>query len=138
MRSFLAAFELMRAEIVFRQSEIAPVLETIARDCSGAAGKFYGLVRDKMHTGMTFGTAYLSLAPSLYELGLTERDVDLISEVARATGRFDAMTQGELFCGAAARITEEISACAAECAQKGRVYRAVGITAGVMLALVSI
>lgn len=114
------------------------MLETISRDCTGAAARFYSLVREKMRAGMTFGTAYLSVAPSLYEVGLTARDVDLISEVARATGRFDAMTQGELFSGASARLREEISAAAAEYAQKSRVYRAVGITAGVMLALVSI
>lgn len=139
LKSFVGAVQLLQAEIVFRQSAIPDILPMVIRECSGAAASFFRQVQQCMvRDGESFLSAVDLLAPELRHFDLKWSEIEWIVAVGRTAGRYDAATQADRLSGLITRLEQSLEQAQEEYGQKGKLYRALGITAGVMIALVAI
>ena len=135
----MGALQLLRSEIAFRQTAIPDILPLIVRECQGAASTFFRQIDELMRKdGMGFCPAVDRLAPELRHFELKWDEIDWIASVGQVAGRYDAATQADRLAVIATRLEHSLSQAQEEYGQKGRLYRALGITAGIMIELVEI
>lgn len=77
-------------------------------------------------------------APELRKLPLTESDLRELDHVFDAVGKYDGETQAEALNHAILQLELQLKDARGQQAQKGRLYRAVGFSCGVALALIAI
>ena len=139
LKSFLGAIQLLQAEIVFRRSALPDILPMIIRECSGAASAFFRQVQQCMlRDGESFLSAFELLVPELRHFDLKWSEIEWIASVGHIAGRYDAATQADRLSGLIAQLEHALQQAQEEYGQKGKLYRALGVTAGVMIALVAI
>jgi len=136
LASFIAALQIIKAEVVFRALPLPRLLDGLARDGEGAAAHFFGGIGARMgERGDSFWACAQPALKNLKATGLLGSDVRALSVALHVLGRYDSGTQAEaLDCGIAA-LSRALEEARAELGQKGRVYRAMGVTVGIMLAL---
>ena len=139
LKSFLGAVQLLQAEIVFRQSALPDILPMMIRECSGAASDFFRQVlRLMVEKNESFMSAVAFLVPELRHFDLKWDEIEWLASVGQIAGRYDAATQADRLSGVIARLEQSLDQAQEEYGQKGRLYRALGLTAGVMIALVAL
>lgn len=137
--SFMTALQVIKAEVVFRALPVPDILDTLRRECRGPAAPFFGRVLEDMEAGREDGQFWPCAQPWLETLtrqGLSAQDVRHISSALYALGRYDGAAQAEAIDGALRALEGELAAANSELGQKGRIYRAMGVTVGIMLALI--
>ena len=137
LKSFIAALQILKAEIVFRALPIPQILHRIEEECSGPAAGFFSVtaqVMQKENTG--FHPAAERQLESLKRCNLKKGDIRHIAEALHALGRYDAGAQAQALTAAEVSLQQELDDVRKEAAQKGKLYQAVGLTTGIMLALV--
>lgn len=139
LKSFLGAVQLLQAEIVFRQSALPDILPMMIRECRGAASDFFRQVlRLMVEKNESFMSAVAFLVPELRHFDLKWDEIEWLASVGQIAGRYDAATQADRLSGVIARLEQSLDQAQEEYGQKGRLYRALGLTAGVMIALVAL
>ncbi|MBQ9535581.1 MAG: stage III sporulation protein AB [Clostridia bacterium] len=135
LRSFISALQIIKAEIVFRSAPVPQLLET-TDEIGGAAAEFFKRIGERMQTRSgSFWQAAQHEAHFLMESGLNASDSKNIFHALYSVGRYDAAMQADIINAALRHLESELKRVEAEAAQKGRVYSAMGITAGIVLAL---
>ena len=76
--------------------------------------------------------------PSCGRFDLKWSEIEWIASVGHIAGRYDAATQADRLSGLIAQLEQALQQAQEEYGQKGKLYRALGVTAGVMIALVAI
>lgn len=136
LKSFISAFQIIKAEIVFRAAPMPRLLETAESEISGAAAEFFGRISARMGgKGCSFWQAAEHEAVFLQESGLNAADCRSITQAMYSLGRYDAAMQADVINSVIRHLESELKRVEAETAQKGKVYSAMGITAGIILAL---
>jgi stage III sporulation protein AB len=139
LASFIPALQTIKAEIVFRAMPLPDILDALTRENNGAAGVFFGKVARRMAVSEEgFAPACAALLPTLEGAGLRPGDVRQVQAALAGLGRYDAATQAEGLTAAIRALEEALSGARAELNQKGRLYRAMGVTVGIMIALIII
>lgn len=137
LKSFIIALQILKAEIVFRALPIPQILQRIQQECTGAASSFFAAAEQAMQQNKTdFHSAAESQLESLRRYSLTKSDIRQIADALQALGRYDAGAQAQTLTAAEVSLQQELDDVRGEAAQKGKLYQAVGLTAGIMLALV--
>jgi len=115
------------------------LLETLERDCGGPASAFFGGIGAQMEkTGHSFWECAQPCLKGLAALGLSEADVRALTAALHALGRYDSAAQAEAIDRAVHTLNRAREEAEGELNQKGRVYRAMGVTVGIMLALIAV
>ena len=139
LKSFLGATQLLQAEIVFRRSPLPDILPLIIRECPGAAASFYRTVLHMMtEKGCSFSLACDRASSELRHFSLKRDEIEWICSVSHIAGRYDAATQADRLSGILSRLELALRQAQDEAGQKGKLYRAVGVTAGIMIALAAV
>ncbi len=139
LKSFLGAVQLLQAEIVFRQSALPDILPLVVRECPGAASAFFRQVSQRMtQNGESFRSAFNALAPALRQFELNRNEIEWICTLGLVAGRYDAPTQSDRLSCVIGRLEQALLQAQEEYGQKGKLYRALGMTAGIMIALAAI
>lgn len=139
LKSFLGAIQLFQAEIVFRRTPLPDILPLVERECPGAASAFFRQVGARMtETGAGFSSAMNQLLPQLRFFELRQDELDWIASVGHIAGRYDAPMQADRLSVVISRLERSLQQAQEEYGQKGKLYRALGVTAGIMIALVAI
>lgn len=136
LRSFMSALQVIKAEIIFRSAPLPDILKEISAKQSGAAGIFFGKTYLSMQKGKDFWSSCQKWTPDLYSFGLTDSDIKLISDALYALGRYDSHSQAESINNSLIALDAANKEAKELCAQKGRLYRAMGVTAGIAIALI--
>ncbi len=139
IKSFIGAIQLLQAEIVFRKAALPDILPLIVRECAGAASAFFRQVEQCMlRDGKSFLTAVDILSPELRHFDMKWSEIEWIRSVGHIAGRYDAPAQADRLSGVVAQLEQSLRQAQDEYGQKGKLYRALGLTAGIMIALVAI
>ena len=139
LKSFLGAIQLFQAEIVFRRTPLPDILPLVERECPGAASAFFRQVHARMaEMGIGFSAAMSQLLPQLRFFELRQDELDWISSVGHIAGRYDAPMQSDRLSVVITRLERSLQQAQEEYGQKGKLYRALGVTVGIMIALVAI
>lgn len=137
LQSFIVALQIIKAEIVFRALPLGDILQIIGQACRGPAADFFQAVQAEMGDGgQSFWDAARAWLSSLKVNGLSESDLRHISSALHAMGRYDGAAQSEAIAHAVRALEQELESANRELSQKGRLYRAMGATVGIMIALV--
>lgn len=139
IKSFVTAFQIVKSEIIFRALPLGDIMRTIEAQCKGAAAEYFVNVHQEMGGGRRgFWPACGLWLHTLRLHGLTEGDIGIISGALQALGRYDGATQAEMITKACTALEQELEIARQELGQKGRLFRAMGVTVGIMIALVVI
>ncbi len=139
LKSFIGAIQLLQAEIVFRKAALPDILPLIVRECAGAASAFFRQIEQCMsRDGKSFLTAVDILSPELRHFDMKWSEIEWIRSVGHIAGRYDAPAQADRLSGVVAQLEQSLRQAQDEYGQKGKLYRALGLTAGIMIALVAI
>jgi len=137
LKSFITALQILKAEIVFRALPIPQILHRIEEECIGPAGSFFSAAALTMQQeNIDFHSVAENQLENLKHYNLKKGDIRNIAEALHALGRYDAGAQAQALTAAEVSLQQELDDIRKEAAQKGKLYQAVGLTAGIMLALV--
>ena len=136
LKGMISALQIVKAEIVFRRTSIPDIIQLITSQTDGGVRDWFLDLDNAMDQGVSFPSAYQKLLPSLSSLTLTASDIELLSQGFRILGKYDASSQAEVLSGVLARLDEELVQASTDASQKGKLYRALSLSAGIMLALI--
>ena len=132
LEEFALAVQILERELSLFRSPLPLLLSRMAQGRCKQVASFFNNCCAGIEKGMTFTDVW---EEQLKEIPLAERESGLLQGLAHVLGRYDDRGQVQ----AAARIRAELEACAArqrqESRTKGRMYRALGATAGGFLVL---
>lgn len=137
LQEWIAALHEMKAEIVFRALPIPSILLRFAEQQNHFTAPYFSLVCKNLEP-YGLQTAAKMAAPELRRLPLIETDLHELDHVFDAVGKYDGETQAEALNHAIAQLELQLEDARQQQAQKGRLYRAVGFSCGVALALIAI
>lgn len=136
LRSLLGALELMEREIAFRLTPVPELLELLARRSDGPAAAFFSDCLDALDS---LGERSLS---QIWRDALAGRPMDLaqddqrtLGELGEILGRYDGPGQREALGEIRSRLLHNLACAEEENGRMGRVYGALGLTAGCFLAI---
>lgn len=139
LKSFMSAFEIIKAEIIFRALPLGQIMTILDKEALGSASHFFSSVGAEMEASqLSFSGACSLWVDSLKLYGLGKNDVGCISGALYSLGKYDAATQAEAIDKAVTALDYELGIARNELAQKGKLYRAMGVTIGIMIALIAV
>lgn len=136
LKGLISALQIIKAEIVFRRTSIPDIMHLIVLQTEGGVKDWFISLAAAMDHGSSFPSAYQKLMADLSSLSLTASDIALLSQGFNVLGKYDAVSQSEILSGVLARLQGEWEQANADAAQKGKLYRALTLSAGIMLALI--
>ncbi len=139
LKSFVSALQIIKAEIVFRALPIPDILQIIINERRGSAAEFFSAIMSTMQSeSSSFWRAVQKNSHMLSGFCLTESDIRLISSALYPIGRYDGTSQSDALTSAVSALDAELESASLDLGQKGKLYRSLGMTAGIMLALIVI
>ena len=137
LRAMLGALELMEREISFRLTPMDRLLDRLARGTPPPAGTFFACCRDGLERlGERTLAEIWREALEQTPLGLGAGELATLAELGELLGRYDAEGQREALSNARLRLEQDLRLAEEEREKKGRVCRALGLTAGAFLVIV--
>lgn len=136
VRALLGALERMTRELSFRLTPIPEMLCELSQSVRGSAGAFFS----RCYTGLgELGEESLSAiwekAMEASPMDLRKEEEQVLRDVGQVLGRYDEDAQIQALALASARMTEGLKRAEEERSRLGRVYTALGVTAGAFLTL---
>ncbi len=139
LREQIKALQVIKTEILFRRAPLQEIASLLEHACDGRTADFYRLtVQTALKKGMTLQSSALRHRGRLHRMGLNKDDESAIMDVLQVLGKYDGAAQAETINRSIARLERSLAALREESASKGRLYRAIGVTAGITLALIVI
>ncbi len=129
---------MIKTEILFRRTPLPVLVDALERACGGRTAAFYRATLQSAGEGLTLSTAAARHRGRLRRDGLSREDADVVLEVCAVLGRYDGATQAEAINRAVARLEDAAVQAREDAEAKGKLYRALGVTAGIVLALIAI
>ena len=138
LKSFLSAFQIIKAELVFRRAPLPDIIGVLKNECPGVAAGFFTLISKEMESGQSFQSAFAKCSAKLHLYSLTRADEQALAPAMQAFGKYDAQGQAEIISGVIRRLEAEVQGAEKLASEKGKLYKAVAVSAGIMLALIII
>ena len=139
LRGLLAALERMEREISFRLTPVPDLIRLLARDAPPPVNGFFRACLARLpRLGERRFSELWREALAECPMDLAPEDRTLWGEVGDVLGRYDAGGQLASLEEIAARLRRQLERAEADHARLGRVYGALGLTAGSMLAILLI
>ena len=136
LRAMLGALELMDRELSFRLTPIPELLDRLAGQAAAPAGPFFAACRDGLGA---LGEQSLARiwrgALAQRPMDLSREDLSALEELGEILGRYDGPGQRQALGEIRSRLAHQLEGAEEESRRMGRVYGALGLTAGSMLAI---
>ncbi|NCE64301.1 stage III sporulation protein AB [Pseudoflavonifractor sp. 524-17] len=132
----IAALELAERELSFRLTPIPELLDELSRRAPAPAGAFFAgcLARLDRLGERSLGELW-DEAIEEQPMGLAAEDREILSRLGRVLGRYDGGGQQEAVALARVRLEHNLAAAEADRDSRGRLYGALGLTAGSFFAI---
>lgn len=136
LRAMLGALEHLERELTFRLTPMPELLETLSKQSPSPANAFFarclaGLDTLGEHTLSDLWNNALEAAP----MDLGEEDRRVLRELGGVLGRYDGEGQREALALSRAQLGQCLTTATEERTRLGRVYGALGLTAGALLVI---
>ena len=137
LRSLVGGLEILMRELSFRRTSMPELMERTARQAGEPARYLFARCRDHLEElgERSFGQIWAGAVEAEPELLLTREERTVLVELGQVLGRYDA--DGQI--AALERAEEGLKACLARAEEDrrrlGRVYTALGVGSGAMLAI---
>ena len=137
LRSLVGGLEVLGRELSFRRTAMPELMERTARQAGAPARYLFARCRDHLEElgERTFGQIWTQAVEEEPELLLAEPERAILRELGQVLGRYDADDQ----LAALERADRELTACLARAEEDrrrlSRVYTALGVGSGAMLAI---
>lgn len=136
LRSLTEALELMERELDFRLPPMKELIRETARRSAQPASGFLSVCAEKMDEWDGQPLSGLWQQAALEQLpALKSCDLEALFSVGAVLGRYDAESQRSIISAARERLTVFLSDAVEERRRQGRVYGALGATAGAFLVI---
>ena len=136
LKNHISALQLIRSEICYKNTPLEEILFQLEQSCGKAAATFYRKSFEAASNGLAFSAAAEQYYIDLKKDGLLAEDIEVIRNICRILGRYDSATQAEHLAAAAELLEKQLDNLQKELSSKGRLYKTVGATAGILLALI--
>ena len=136
LKAHISALQLIRTEILYKNTPLEMILAMLSDACGAQAAQFYQKTFAMAAQGMAFSTAAERHCQMLKKEGLTAEDIDVIRGACQVLGRYDSASQSERLQNAVRLLEGNLDELKGVLHAKGRIYRAVGATVGIVLALI--
>lgn len=138
LSDFVAALELMRAEICTRLTPIPELVAYLAKSAPTGCRAFYAGLEQRM--GLLGEASFLQLweqeADALTEPQLSGEERSAVKALGMSLGRYDVQEQQAAIDMAIARLTVLAEEARKQSAVQGRLWTGLGVTGGLMLAII--
>lgn len=137
LRSLVGGLEILKRELSFRRTAMPELMERTARQAGEPARYLFARCRDHLEElgERSFGQIWVRAVEAEPELLLTREERAVLAELGQVLGRYDA--DGQI--AALERAEEGLKVCLARAEEDrrrlGRVYTALGMGSGAMLAI---
>ncbi|HHU06162.1 MAG TPA: stage III sporulation protein AB [Clostridiales bacterium] len=140
LRSLVGALDIMRSEICTRLTPMPELLELLAAQSGEPANIFFAncLIKQRSMRGRPFVELWLSALKSTQELELNENELEPLTELGSALGRYDTDRQGEAILAARKRLEAFLQKAESERDRESKTRTMLGIAAGVMITIILI
>ena len=126
IRSFIDAFRIAKAEIVFKNTPVYDVFGVLEQQATGTAKSFFSYIKSDDS---------LSAVGILKHANLKEQDRGEIDTFLSVLGRYDSTNQAEMIDKTILRLEELHKQADNELAKNGRISSALGLTCGIVIAI---
>lgn len=131
LRAVLGALELLERELSFRLTPLPDLLACLARQAAPPASGFFAACREGLEgLGEQPMAQIWADALARCPMDLSQEDSQILLELGGVLGRYDGPGQQEALAEIRARLLHQAEQAEEESRRMGRVYGALGLTAG--------
>ena len=140
LSTLVFGLEIMRAEICTRLTPIPELLELLARQTGEPANIFFAdcLIKLRAMRGRPFSEVWKAALKGSGALVLNDAELEILTELGSALGRYDVERQGEAISGAKKRLEAQLAKAESERDKESRTRTFLGIAAGIAIAIILI
>ncbi len=135
MSCFIIALDAIRADVVFRKTPVRSMIQEACDATRGPVRSFFQLAGSKMDSGMTFHVAVQECSEALKNTGLSQDEQAKIMKALSIVGKYSQQEQADKLKGFIADLEEDKRRLGTMIEKNGRLYAALGLTSGIILAM---
>lgn len=134
LRSLLVGLECVQRELSWKLAPLPDALNLAAQQCQGAPGEFFNLCAHGAQNlrGRTFAQVWQQ-AGEASQMRLEQLDVELLDALGSVLGQYDGESQRQALEHTREQLEEQLAQACEQRRRLGRVYGALGVTAGAVL-----
>lgn len=134
LRSLLVGLECVQRELSWKLAPLPDALNLAARQCQGGPGEFFTLCAHGAQNlrGRTFAQVWQQ-AGEASQMRLEQLDVELLDALGAVLGQYDGESQRQALEHTREQLEEQLAQASEQRRRLGRVYGALGVTAGAVL-----
>lgn len=136
LKEMLTAIDILQAEIVFKRADIVSAIENAATRTNGHTSVFWENVCNNIQNGNGTDQAFKKAFEIIRNKGITKEDFDVINTLAGVLGKYDSLEQAQMMKNIKELINMQWLESNKELKEKGKLYRALGLSFGIVIALV--
>ena len=135
IKDFITAFQIAKAEIVFKNTSIPEVCQRIEQQCNGAARTFFGKKIDLKEDRIIedYSDRYFELKKYCFK----EKEINVIKDIVSVLGRYDKDSLLNMIDKGIVQLDDLHKNAQIEQEKNGRLSTAFGITCGIVLAVLA-
>lgn len=134
LRGLLVGLECVQRELSWKLAPLPDALNLAAHQCQGAPGEFFTLCAHGAQNlrGRTFAQVWQQ-AGEASQMRLEQLDVELLDALGAVLGQYDGESQRQAVEHTREQLEEQLAQASEQRRRLGRVYGALGVTAGAVL-----
>ncbi len=134
LRGLLAGLECVQRELSWKLAPLPDALNLAAQQCQGAPEEFFTLCAHGAQNlrGRTFAKVWQQ-AGEASQMRLEQLDVELLDALGSVLGQYDGESQRQALEHTREQLEEQLAQACEQRRRLGRVYGALGVTAGAVL-----
>lgn len=138
LRELIAGLNAIEQELVCRTLPLPALLEHAARNTAGIVRDLFIVCAGDLDRGtMSFSTIWCNVIETFYPLQ-DGPEKEALSQLGNVLGRYDTESQRKALSRTIAKLSAYSAETDKQCKHKSRVYGAVGLTAGLFIAILLI
>ena len=132
--SFISAVEIIKSEIVFKNGSVEDIFSILPQKSNGASSDFFqSLCRDRSE--LALDTILNESDIRLKKYDLKQPEIDEIYNILKVLGKYDLSTQTDFLNKAINRLEDIYAKADEEYSKNGKLYKAIGVTIGLIIGL---
>lgn len=138
LSGILMALEITESEIFFKLSTIPQIMKAAANATGAGVSEMFSELYEKSNiiNNKSFAEKWLSVLKNRQEqLGLSAGDVEILGEMPAFLGKYDAERQTSSLSYIRRRLEASLAEAEEEKKSKGKIYRALGVASGLIIAV---
>lgn len=134
LRGLLVGLECVQRELSWKLAPLPDALNLAAQQCQGGPGEFFTLCAHGAQNlrGRTFSQVWQQ-AGEASQMRLEQLDVELLDALGSVLGQYDGESQRQAVEHTREQLEEQLAQACEQRRRLGRVYGALGVTAGAVL-----